>query len=79
MPTIPLPVPVVLPPELFNVNVHAPFAVIVPLTEVLVLLQIEAAPLVIAATGRAFTVTTADPERSAEIEVQLASTKEAIE
>ena len=75
---VPLPVPVtVLLP--FNVNVHAPEAVIVPLTDVLWPLQMVAALLVIAATGLAFTVTASEPVRSAEIEVQFASTKEAIE
>ena len=75
---VPLPVPVtVLLP--FKVNVHAPLAVIVPLIVVLPPLQIVAALLVIAATGLAFTVTTSEPVKSALIEVQFASTKEAIE
>ena len=73
---VPLPVPVVEPPPPFSVNVHAPFAVIVPLTVVLVPAQTDAALLVIAATGLVLTVTASEPVRSALIEEQLASVKE---
>ena len=74
---VPLPVPVtVLLP--FNVNVHAPLAVIVPLMDVLPPLHIVVALLVIAATGRALTVMAVLPVRSADIELQIASVKEAM-
>ena len=75
---VPLPVPVTVPPLLFNVRVHAPEAVIVPETVVLPPLQIVVLELVIAATGRAFTDTSSDPVRSLEIEVQLASVSDAM-
>ena len=42
---------------MFNINVHAPFAVIVPDIVVFPPLQRVTAALVIAATGRVFTVT----------------------
>ena len=74
---VPLPLPVTVPP-LLNVNVHEPVAVIVPLIVVLPPLQILVAALVTAATGRVFTVTTSDPVRSPLIEVQAASTNDAI-
>ena len=75
---LPLPVPVTVPPELLKVNDQAPEAVIVPLNVVLEPAQIVALPLVMAATGRAFTATVAEPVKSEAIEAQETSVKEAI-
>ena len=50
-----LPVPLVLPPLLFRVNVHAPMAVTVPLILALPP-HVVVFPLVIAAEGLSFTV-----------------------
>jgi len=74
----PLPVPVTVPPPLFNVKVQAPLAVMVPLMLVFPPLQMLVLVLVMAATGLEFTVTISDPVRSAAIEVHCASLREAI-
>ena len=52
----PLPVPVTVPP-LLKTSVHAPLAVIVPLTVAVPPLHMVDVTPVIAATGRAFTTT----------------------
>jgi hypothetical protein len=74
----PFPVPVTVPPPLFNIKVHAPLAVMVPLMLVLPPLHMLVLLLVIAATGLAFTVTISDPVRSAGMEVHCASLREAM-
>ena len=76
---VPLPVPETDPP-LLNVSVHAPLAVMVPLMLVLSPLQMVTLLLVIAATGRGFTVTVAVPIKSDAADVQgAASVREVTE
>ena len=58
---VPLPVPVVEPPELLRVKVHAPDAVTVPVTLVLVPLQTVTGELVILADR--YTETVGVPDR----------------
>jgi hypothetical protein len=53
---VPLPFPTTVPPPLSSVIVQAPLAVIVPMMVVLLPLQIAIPGLVIAATGRVYTV-----------------------
>lgn len=74
----PLPMPDTWVMPSLNDNIHAPDAVIVP--EIVVRLpgQIEMPVLVIAATGRAFTVTVSYPVRSLVMEEQFASLSELI-
>lgn len=71
----PLSVPVTFVPS-FKCNVHVPEAVIVPDTVADPPLQIVVEALMIAAIGRAFTVTDSEPVRSLPMDVQLASFSE---
>ena len=72
---VPLPVPVTVPP-LLRVRVHAPLAVMVPVTAAVPPLHIVDVVPVIAAIGRVFTVIVTLPVKSVEMELQLASVKE---